>query len=116
MVFAAAGVVLLVCGTSLCCSALVAAKKLLSGRVSIEELCDLFDGEWVWEACPFLKVGFCCSKNGRPDDSIALVPLPLRSPQVGCFLFFDQFLLLPLIYYHACINSIVGLGWLSLEV
>lgn len=45
MVFAAAGVVLLVCGTSLCCSALAAAKKLLSGRVSIEELCGGDDEE-----------------------------------------------------------------------
>lgn len=45
MVFAAAGVVLLVCGASLCCSALAAAKKLLNGKVSIEELCGGDDEE-----------------------------------------------------------------------
>nr|BAC80056.1 hypothetical protein [Oryza sativa Japonica Group] len=48
-------------------SALAAPKKLLNGRVSIEEPragdvgeeCDMFDP---------LYVGFRCSENGRPDD------------------------------------------------
>jgi hypothetical protein len=95
MLAAAAALLLLVCAASLRCSAavgsaLAAPKKLLNGRVSIEEPragdvggggggeeCDLFDGEWVWDDgyplyasrdCPFLYVGFRCSENGRPDD------------------------------------------------
>ncbi|POO02248.1 Trichome birefringence-like family [Trema orientale] len=40
------------------------------------ELCDVFDGDWVWDEsyplyqskdCRFLDEGFRCSENGRPD-------------------------------------------------
>uniref|UniRef100_A0A7N0T3U2 Trichome birefringence-like N-terminal domain-containing protein n=1 Tax=Kalanchoe fedtschenkoi TaxID=63787 RepID=A0A7N0T3U2_KALFE len=43
----------------------------------LEEGCDLFDGDWVWDEsyplyqskdCLFMDGGFRCSENGRPDN------------------------------------------------
>ncbi|KAK6930015.1 PC-Esterase [Dillenia turbinata] len=57
---------------------------LLSGSVSnhqrsdfLEQECDVFDGQWVWDEtyplynstdCKLLDDGFRCNENGRPDD------------------------------------------------
>lgn len=43
----------------------------------LENDCDIFDGNWVWDEsyplyqskdCMFLDEGFRCSENGRPDN------------------------------------------------